>query len=118
MLFRLQRYESFLVWQKIFISGQWLAATFISQLFLRAILPALAGGLQTFVQLALQQFFGGQFGHILRHINARLIESQQLYLFVAAFGTEQQAEGLLLARLLTLLHFDSGVRLPLRGTIS
>jgi hypothetical protein len=30
----------------------------------RAILPALAGGFQTFVQLALQQLLRGQFDHL------------------------------------------------------
>ncbi len=32
------------------------------------------GGLQAFVQLALQKFFGGEFGHILRHFNAGFVE--------------------------------------------
>ncbi len=99
--------------------NDWLSTiVFIWRLVLRAVLPTLTGGLQAFVQLALQQFFGRKFGHILRHLDARFVELQQLYLFVAAFGAEQQAERLLLASLLTLLHFDSGVRLPLRGTIS
>ena len=86
----LQNYKHFLNQQNI-----------ILKLFLRAILPALAGGFQTFVQLALQQLFGGQFGHILRHLDARFVELQQLYLLVATFGAEQQAEW----RLLTSFHF-------------
>ena len=78
----------------------------------------LQGELLYDVGTALQEFFGGEFGHILRHLDTRLVELQQFYLFVAAFGAEQQAEGLLLASLLTLFDFVSGVRLPLRGTIS
>ena len=58
MLFRLQRYESFLVWQNklwFMLNGSWLMiSVFIPRLVFWAILPALAGGLQTFVQLALQ----------------------------------------------------------------
>jgi hypothetical protein len=52
----------------------------------RAILPALAGSFQTFVKLALQQFFGGEFSHILRHFDAGFVELQQFYLLVATFG--------------------------------
>ena len=70
------------------------------------------------MHLASQQLLGGQFGHVLRHLDAGFVELQQFYLFVAAFGAEQQTEGLLLAKLLTLFDFVSGVRLPLWGTIS
>ena len=49
------------------------------------------------MQLALQQLFGRQLGHILRHLDARLVELQQLYLLVATFGAKQQSEGLFLA---------------------
>ena len=59
ILFNLQRYESFLIWQ----NNLW-------RLALRAILPALAGGLQAFVQLTLQQLLGGQLGHVLPYIDA------------------------------------------------
>jgi hypothetical protein len=38
----------------------------ILKLTVSAILPTLAGGLQAFVQLALQQLFGGQLGHLFR----------------------------------------------------
>ena len=58
----------------------------------------LAGGLQAFVYLALQQLLGGQLGHVLCHLDTRFVELQELYLFVAAFGAEQQPKGLLLAR--------------------
>ena len=48
----------------------------------------MADGFQAFVQLALQQLFRWQFGHVLRYFDARFVELQQLYLLVAAFGAE------------------------------
>lgn len=39
---------------------------FIPKSTVRMILPALAGSLQAFVQLTLQQLFGWQFGHLNR----------------------------------------------------
>jgi hypothetical protein len=42
----------------------------ILKLTVSAILPTLAGGLQTFVYLVLQQLFGRQLGHVLRYIDA------------------------------------------------
>ena len=42
--------------------------TFFCKKVLTAILPALAGDLQAFVYLALQQLFGGQLCHVLRHL--------------------------------------------------